>query len=159
MCCGALELQAVLQRTIGNTRNAVDDIMIDPRLLQLSYRSPYSSTFRFSITFFISFGDGDDDGDSLAEADSAGSDASGSDSSVTVTGRGRSSAPDRRRLGSGSGVKREKREPVPVSPPRQSIIAAAHEAEVGSQIKVKFDTGHWFGGTILEVDSQRWVLL
>lgn len=105
-----------------------------------------------------SFGDGDDDGDSLAEADSAGSDASDSDSSVTITGRGRSSAPDRRRLGSGSGVKREKREPVPVSPPRQSIIAAAHEAEVGSQIKVKFDTGHWFGGTILEVDSQRWVL-
>lgn len=52
-------------------------------------------------------------------------------------------------------MKREKREPVPVSPPRQSVIAAAHEAEEGSQIKVKFDTGHWYGGTILEVDSQR----
>lgn len=111
----------------------------------------------FFGNIFDSFGDGDDDGDSVAEADSAGSDGSDSDSSVTITGRGRSSAPDRRRLGSGSGVKREKREPVPVSPPRQSIIAAAHEAEVGSQIKVKFDTGHWFGGTILEVDSQRWV--
>ena len=42
-----------------------------------------------------------------------------------------------------------------MSPPRQSVIAAAHNAEIGSQIKVKFDTGHWYSGTILKVDPQR----
>lgn len=57
-------------------------------------------------------------------------------------------------MSSGS-MKREKLDPVPVSPPRQSIIAAAHEAEEGSQIKVKFDSGHWYGGTVREVDRQR----
>lgn len=101
-------------------------------------------------------GDGNGDGDSSDDADSANSDASDSDASVTISGRGRASAPDRR-LGSGSVAKREKVDPVPVSPPRQSVIAAAHEAEEGSQIKVKFDSGQWYGGTILEVDSQRCV--
>ena len=62
--------------------------------------------------------------------------------------------PDRRN-GSGGSAKPKQKEAEPVSPPRQSVIAAAHNAEVGSQIKVKFDTGHWYSGTILKVDPQR----
>ena len=100
------------------------------------------------------FSSGDGGEDSSENADSANSGASDSDAPATSSGRGRASTADRR-VSSGGVVKREKREPVPVSPPRQSVIAAAHEAEEGSQIKVKFDTGHWYGGTILEVDSQR----
>lgn len=101
-----------------------------------------------------SSGDGEEDSSDDADSDN-NSDASDSDASIVNAGRGRLSAQDRR-LGSGSAwVKREKREPVPVSPPRQGVIGAAHEAEEGSQIKVKFDTGHWYGGTVLEVDSQR----
>lgn len=62
--------------------------------------------------------------------------------------------PDRRH-GSGGAAKPKQKEAEPVSPPRQSVIAAAHNAEIGSQIKVKFDTGHWYSGTILKVDPQR----
>ena len=80
-----------------------------------------------------------------------------SDGSVAPSGRGRSSLSDRRQ-GTGNAGKREKTEPVPVSPPRQSIISAAHDAEVGSQIKVRFDTGDWFSGIISEVDKQRCVI-
>lgn len=83
----------------------------------------------------------------------ANSDGSDSEASATM-GRGRTSAPERR-PGAGSIAKRERLDPVPVSPPRQSVIAAAHEAEEGSQIKVKFDSGHWYGGTVRNVDSQR----
>lgn len=82
------------------------------------------------------------------------SDGSDSDGSAMITNRSRSSVQDRR-MGSGGAVKREKLEPVPVSPPRQSVIAAAHEAEEGSQIKVKFDDGVWYGGTVRKVDKQR----
>lgn len=103
-------------------------------------------------------GDGHGDDDSSEEGDSGDSDASDSDASVPLSGRGRSSAPDRR-LGSGGVLKREKKDPVAVSPPRQSVIGAAHPAEEGSQVKVKFDSGHWYGGTVLEVDSQRCVCL
>lgn len=97
------------------------------------------------------------DNDSSNDADSGDSDDSDSDDSVPLSTRGRSSASDRRLSGCVS--KREKREPVPVSPPRQSVIGAAHEAEEGSQVKVKFDSGHWYGGVVLEVDSQRCVVL
>ena len=102
----------------------------------------------------VPFSSGDGGEDSFENADSGNSGASDSDAPAAgSSSRGRASTD--RRVSSGGVVKREKREPVPVSPPRQSVIAAAHEAEEGSQIKVKFDTGHWYGGTILEVDSQR----
>lgn len=100
---------------------------------------------------------------STREAEDAASDGSNhkieseSDGSVATSGRGRSSLHDRRQ-GTGNAVKREKTEPVPVSPPRQSIIAAAHEAKVGSQIKVRFDTGDWFSGIISEVHKQRYAI-
>lgn len=71
-----------------------------------------------------------------------------------TSSRGRATVPDRRH-GSGSSAMPKQKEAEPVSPPRQNVIAAAHNAEVGSQIKVKFDTGHWYSGTILKVDPQR----
>ncbi|CAM9732967.1 unnamed protein product [Scytosiphon promiscuus] len=100
-----------------------------------------------------SSGDGGDD--SSEDADSDESDGSGSDDAVPMTSsRGRATVPDRRN-GSGGGTKPKQGEAEPVSPPRQSVIAAAHQPEVGSQIKVKFDTGHWYSGIILKVDRQR----
>lgn len=99
---------------------------------------------------------------STGDAEDAVSDGSNhkieseSDGSVATSGRGRSFHD--RRQGTGNAVKREKTEPVPVSPPRPSIIAAAYEAKVGSQIKVRFDTGDWFSGIISEVHKQRYAV-
>ncbi|CAM9661706.1 unnamed protein product, partial [Ectocarpus sp. 8 AP-2014] len=99
-----------------------------------------------------SSGDGGDD--SSEEADSDEMDESDSDDETPMTSsRGRATVPDRRH-GSGGATKPKQGEAEPVSPPRQSVIAAAHGAEVGSQIKVKFDTGHWYSGTILKVDKK-----
>lgn len=99
-----------------------------------------------------SSGDGGDD--SSEEADSDEMDESDSDDETPMTSsRGRATVPDRRQ-GSGGATKPKQGEAEPVSPPRQSVIAAAHGAEVGSQIKVKFDTGHWYSGTILKVDKK-----
>ena len=95
-----------------------------------------------------SAGDAEDASSEYGNNHKNGSD---SDGSIANAGRGRSSVADRRQ----NDVKREKTEPVPVSPPRKSVIEAGHEAEEGSQIKVKFDTGHWFSGIISKVDKQR----
>ncbi len=94
----------------------------------------------------------DDDGDNSDDSDESDSD----DGTPLTSSRGRATVPDRRN-GSGGAAKPKQKEAEPVSPPRQSVIAAAHNAEVGSQIKVKFDTGHWYSGTILKVDPQRCV--
>lgn len=91
-----------------------------------------------------------DDGDNSDDSDESDSD----DGTPLTSSRGRATVPDRRN-GSGGAAKPKQKEAEPVSPPRQSVIAAAHNAEVGSQIKVKFDTGHWYSGTILKVDPQR----
>lgn len=94
----------------------------------------------------------DDDGDQNSDDSDEMSDSD--DAAPLTSSRGRATVPDRRHRSGGS-AKPKQKEAEPVSPPRQSVIAAAHNAEVGSQIKVKFDTGHWYSGTILKVDPQR----
>lgn len=102
-----------------------------------------------------SSGDGGDS--SSSNSDDSDEDSDSDDATPLTSSRGRATVPDRRRHGSGGAAKQQpkQKEAEPVSPPRQSVIAAAHNAEVGSQIKVKFDTGHWYSGTILKVDPQR----
>lgn len=112
----------------------------------------------WSRRFSFSSGDGGDDDSSSEDEDNKSDDSdeeSDSDDAAPLTSsRGRATVPERRQ-GSGGAAKPKQKEAEPVSPPRQSVIAAAHNAEIGSQIKVKFDTGHWYSGTILKVDLQR----
>lgn len=98
---------------------------------------------------------GDDSSDDDGKSDDSDEDSESDDAAPMTSSRGRATLPDRRNGSGGSAKQPKQKEAEPVSPPRQSVIAAAHNAEVGSQIKVKFDTGHWYSGTILKVDPQR----
>lgn len=141
--------------------------IIVPNLLKskfLLYNQVFSKHLKTCFFFFLPFppprihqrpstptNSSEDSSDDNKSDDS--DEESDSDDPLTSS-RGRATVPDRRN-GSGGAAKPKQKDAEPVSPPRQSVIAAAHNAEVGSQIKVKFDTGHWYSGTILKVDPQR----